>query len=274
MANLLSANLLRLKKSRLFWGTLAFCLGFGIFMVFNYYQMDQYDSITLNGAFFVYPIIVSIIMAVFIPLFFGREYSDGAIRNKVAAGYPRSAIYGADLLTGMAVSLLFCAAHMAVVAAAGTPLVGFIVMDAGRAVLMILGSLLAVAAFCAFFTIIVMICDRKSVSAVVCVLGVFLLLIASIYMKSRLDSPEYYTDHAVWENGMPIPGGLVKNPQYLGGTQRTVFELLYSLLPSSQVVQYSSQETQNLGSMPLYALAAIALSSGLGLLLFRRKDLK
>lgn len=271
MRNLLSANLLRLRKSRLFWGALAFCLGFGIWRVF---EVNQYDNLTLNGAFFVYPIIVSIIMAVFVPLFFGREYSDGAIRNKVTAGYSRPAIYAANLLTGMAVSLLLCAAHMAVVTAVGTPLVGFIAMDAGQAVLMILGSLLAVAAFCALFTLIVMTCDRKSVSAVVCVLGVFLLLIASIYMKSRLDSPEYYTDYFPGENGMPIPGGSMKDPQYLGGTQRTVFELLYNLLPSSQVVQYSSRQAQNLGSRPLYSLAIIILTSGLGVFLFRRKDLK
>ena len=73
---------------------------------------------------------------------------------------------------------------------------------------------------------------------------------------------------------MPVPGDLVKNSQYLSGTQRTVFELLYDLLPSSQVVQYSSRQTQNLDSMPLYAIVVITLTSGLGLVLFQRKDLK
>lgn len=274
MRNLLSANLLRLRKSGLFWGMLAFCLGFGIFMVFNCWQMNQYDendSVSLNGAFFIYPIIVSVVLAVFIPLFFGREYSDGAIRNKAAAGYSRLAIYAANLLTGMAVSLLFCVAYMAAV---GTPLVGFIVMDARQAVLMILGSLLAVAAFCALFTLIVMTCSRKSVSAVVCVLGVFLMLIASIYVKSRLDSPEYYTNYIANENGIPVSNGLVKNAQYLSGTQRTVFELLYNLLPSSQAVQYASRQAENLSPMPLYALAVIVLCTGVGIILFRRKELK
>lgn len=277
MRNLLSANFLRLRKSGLFWGALAFCLGFGIFMVFNCWQMNQYDendSVSLNGAFFIYPIIVSIVLAVFVPLFFGREYGDGAIRNKAAAGYSRPAIYAANLLTCMAVSLLFCAAYMAEVAAAGTPLVGFIAMDADRAVLMILGSLLSMAAFCALFTLVVMTCSRKSVSAVVCVLGVFLLFIASVYMKSRLDAPEYYTNYIAGENGISIPNSLVKNAQYLSGTQRTVFEVLYNLLPSSQAVQYSSRQAENLTQMPLYALVVIVLSTGAGIALFRRKDLK
>ena len=51
-------------------------------------------------------------------------------------------------------------------------------------------------------------------------------------------------------------------------------ELLYALLPSSQAVEYASRETQNLNWFPLYSLAVITLSTGTGILLFRKKDLK
>ncbi len=121
MRNLLAANFLRLGKSALFWGALAFCLGAGALMALQLYQMNQYEDFPLDGAFFTYPIFVCIIIAVFIPLFFGRDYSDHTIRNKVAAGHPRAAIYAANLLTDTAVSLLLCAAYMAVVAAIGIP---------------------------------------------------------------------------------------------------------------------------------------------------------
>lgn len=274
MSNLLSANLLRLRKSVLFWGALAFSFGMGALMAFQFYHMSQYEGFSLDGAFFTYPILVCIITAVFIPQFFGREYSDHTVRNKVTAGLPRTTIYAANLLTGTAVSLLLCAAYMAAVAAIGTPLVGFLAMDAGLAVWMVLGSLVTMAAFCALFTFVSMVFSRKTISAAVCILGVFLLMIASIYLKSRLDAPEFYTDYSVNAAGEVVWGDLVANPQYLSGTERTVYEFFYNLLPHSQAVQYASQQSQNLGRMPLYAMAVILLSTAAGLALFRRKDLK
>lgn len=274
MWNLLSANFLRLKKSRLFWGALALSFGMGVGMALNYYQMSRYESITLEGAFFVFPMLCSLISAVFIPLFFGREYSDRTIRNKVTAGHSRLRIYGANLIAGTAASLLFGAAYMAAVAVVGMPLIGPIKMDAKLAALVILGSLAAVAAFCALFTLIAMVCSRKTVSAVICILGTFILFAASIYMRSRLEAPEYYTDYSMTADGTVVWGGVVANPQYLSGAQRAVCEFVHDLLPSSQAVQYASQQTQDLCLMPLYSLAVIVLSTGAGTALFRRKDLR
>lgn len=273
ISNLLAANFLRLRKSRLFWGLLAVSFGLGALIAFNYYEMSREESIPLDGAFFSYPILSCILTAVFIPLFFGREYNDRTIRSKVAAGHPRPLIYAANLLAGMAASLLFCGAYILAVSAVGIPLVGPIVMDAGPALFIILGSLAAVAALCALFTLFVMNCSRKAVSAAACVLGVFLLLFASIYLRSRLLSPEYL--NGFWNAaGEYVPSSATPNPQYLGGAQRAVFEILYALLPTSQAVEYASQQTQNLHWMPLWSLAMIVLSTGSGILLFRRKDLK
>ncbi len=273
MRNLLAANFLRLRKSALFWGVLAFCLGTGALMALQLYQMNQYEYFPLDGAFFTYPIFVCIIIAVFIPLFFGAEHSGHAIRSKVAAGHPRAAIYAANLLTGTAVSLLLCAAYMAVVAAIGIPLVGPVSMALGQAALMVLGSLAAVAALCALLTLVAANCERTSVSAAACVLGVFLLLIASIYIRSRLLAPEYL--NGSWNAaGEYVPGLPTPNPQYLGGPQRAVFEVLNVFLPTCQIVQYASQQGQDAGWMPLYSLLVILLSTAAGIALFRRKDLK
>ena len=273
MRNLLSANFLRLRKSALFWGLLAASFSLGALIAFNYYEMSRDESIPLDGAFFSYPILACILTAVFIPLFFGREYSDSTIRNKVTAGHLRPCVYAANLLVGMAASALFCAAYMLAAAAVGTPLIGFIVMDAGQAVFIILGSLAAIAAFCALFTLLVMNCGRKAVSAAACVLGVFLLLFDSIYLRSRLLSPEYL--NGFWNTaGEYVPGPPTPNPEYLGGAPRIVFEILYVLLPSSQAVEYASQQTQDLHWMPLWSLAVIALSTIAGIALFRKKDLK
>lgn len=273
MRNLLSANLLRLKKSGLFWGLLLSMFLLGALMSANYWQMNQWDSLPLDGAFFTYPILSCIVTAVFVPLFFGAEYSGHTIRNKVAAGLPRPLIYAANLLTAIAASLLFCAAYMAAVAVVGVPLVGPIEMDAAPAALITLGSLAAVAALCAIFIFVAMTCDRKSLSAAACVLGVFLLLFASIYLRSRLLSPEYL--NGSWNTkGEFIPGEPRPNPQYLGGAQRAVFEVLYALLPTSQAIEFASQQTQDPYRIALYSVTVIVLFTGIGISLFRRKDLK
>ncbi len=273
MRNLLAANFFRLGKSRIFWGLLGVMLALGGLLVLNYWQMNQEEHFPLDGAFFTYPILACIVTAVFIPLFFGAEYSGGCIRQKVAAGHSRPLIYAANLLVGTAASVLFCAAYMAAVAAMGTPLVGPIEMAPELAALIIFGSLAAMAALCALFTFVVMLCDRKTVAAVVCVLGVFLLFIAGIYIRSRLLSPEYLSGS--WnEAGEYVPGRPTPNPQYLGGAQRTVFEVLNVLLPTCQAVQYASQQAQDPGWMLLCSLTVIALSTTAGILLFRKKDLK
>lgn len=270
----MSANFLRLRKSGLFWGLMALSFCFGAVIAFNYYEMSQYESISLDGAFFVYPIFSALLISIFIPLFFGREHSDHAIRNKVAAGHSRAAIYAANLITGMAAALLFCTAYMAAVTAVGAPLVGFLEMEAGSAVFIVLGSFAAMAAFCALFTFATMLCGQKSLSAVICVLGVFLMLIASAYIKSKLDAHEHYLHYSLATDGGILPDGFAANPYYLSDTQYTAFKLLHNLLPSSHAVRYSSRQTQNLDTMPLYALTTFTLSTGLGLVLFQRKDLK
>ncbi|MDE7003269.1 MAG: ABC transporter permease subunit [Oscillospiraceae bacterium] len=146
-------------------------------------------------------------------------------------------------------------------------------MALGQAALMVLGSLAAVAALCALLTLVAANCERTSVSAAACVLGVFLLLIASIYIRSRLLAPEYL--NGSWNAaGEYVPGLPTPNPQYLGGPQRTVFEVLNVFLPTCQIVQYASQQGQDAGWMALWALAVAALSTAAGIALFRRKDLK
>lgn len=273
MRNLLSANLLRLKKSGLFWGLLLAMFLLGALMSANYWQMNQWDSLPLDGAFFTFPLPACIVTAVFVPLFFGAEYSGGAIWNKVAAGHARPAIYAANLLSGMGASLLFSGAYLAAVAVIGIPLVGPLETDAEQAALILLGSLAAMAALCAILILVAITCTRKSRSAMLCVLGVFLLLLAAIYIRSRLLSPEYLGGS--WNaEGNYIPGRETPNPQYLRGAQRAVFELLYALLPTSQAIEFASQQTQDPYRIALYSVTVIVLFTGIGISLFRRKDLK
>ena len=90
MRNLLAANFLRLRKNKLFWGLLAFSAGFGALVAFNYYEMSQIEPITLDGAFFIYPMTACILTAVFIPLFWAGNTATAPSGTKCRRGAPVS----------------------------------------------------------------------------------------------------------------------------------------------------------------------------------------
>ena len=275
MTKLLSANFLRLKKSHLFWGILAFGAALAGFRVYTLWRdhVDVGVVSTLDEGLFTYAQLIGMTAAVFTSLFLGTEYSDGAIRNKVASGCSRIAIYLAGLLTVFAASVLSLAAYWIMALGMGIPLLEPSAIGAGQALLTVLGVLLMTAAFCAIFTCITMNCSSKAANAVVCVLLFFALLIASTYVYARLDAPEYSADYIITVDGFdmtePVP-----NPRYLQPGPRAVFEFFRDLLPTGQSIQYSIQAVTNPVRLLLCSLGLIALFTGAGAALFRRKDLK
>ena len=66
----------------------------------------------------------------------------------------------------------------------------------------------------------------------------------------------------------------VKNPDYLSGTKRKVYECLNDVLPVNQFYQVANGIDENLGIMAVYSVILIVLSNGAGIVIFRKKDLK
>ena len=158
--------------------------------------------------------------------------------------------------------------------AVGVPLLGWFTKPAPLLLATIVGSALMLAAFCAIFTFVAMNSSKKSTSVVVCLLGVFLLLFAAVYLNVRLEAPEFIQGYEMSVNGEIVNSVPEPNPHYLRGTARTVYQFLYDLLPTGQSLQYTMLSfTEPLRLMGL-AAAVTALFSAAGAALFRRKDLK
>ena len=77
----------------------------------------------------------------------------------------------------------------------------------------------------------------------------------------------------------------MKNPRYLTGTKRKIYEFLNDLLPVNQIMQLSDGASgKQLGEdgempdhtawFPLYSLGLIAVTTAAGILIFRKTDLK
>ncbi len=276
MSKLLSANFLRLRKNHLFWGTLALSFGFGVFMCVIRFRehLNYHFEVSLNSVFFGFAMVAGVVMAAFIPLFFGTEYSDGAIRNKLIVGHSRVCVYFANLITSFGAAAAFFAAYLLACTVAGIPLIGGLDLPVPATAAALGGSLLMTAAFCAIFTFVTMNCSKKSTSVVICLLGVFALLIAAVYLNGRLDAPEFIQGYEMSIDGQVVNAKPEPNPAYLTGMKREVYQLLYDLMPTGQGIQYSNVNFTDPVRLMGLSSALFVLFTGAGAALFRRKDLK
>lgn len=286
MIKLLSANFLRLWKNKAFWAAVAVCIVLGAAASLGEFrfqvstgadlsvpEVSRYKFL-LEGQFFQCASYIGILAAALISLFLGTEYSDGAIRNKIVTGCSRTAIYFANLITAFTASLLCLASHMLSCLAVGAPLLGWFTKPASLLIAAIVGSVVMLAAFCAIFTFLTMNFSKKSTSVVVCLLGVFILLIAAIYLYGRLDAPEFFTGYMLSIDGEFVQAVPEPNPNYLTGTKREVFQFLFDLLPTGQSVQYTMLDFSDPLRLMGLSAAVTAVFSAAGAALFRKKDLK
>ncbi|MBD5159867.1 MAG: hypothetical protein HDT23_06470, partial [Ruminococcus sp.] len=104
-----------------------------------------------------------------------------------------------------------------------------------------------------------------------------ILFVSAMTITNKLESPEYYEDleQITSETGEVIYEPIqTKNPNYLTGTKRKIYETLNDILPVNQFYQITIANTDNAGKMGMYSALIMILSSGAGVVFFRKKDLK
>ena len=276
MRKLLRANFSRLKKSKVFWIGIALMVLWAAYGCINSYieQMRYSVSRTLDMNLFNFAPVIGLFCAAFCSLFIGTEYSDGTIRNKLVVGHRRSNIYLSMLLVSIAAGILMSLTYLAVTCILGIPLFGMFHMAPTTALALLLCSFVMTAAFCGIFTLLCMLNQNKAVSAVLCIVLAFLLLFAAVYIQSRLEEPELYSGYSLSVDGSIQMSDPEPNPFYLQGTRRQIYEFLNDFLPGSQGILIAQSITTHLWRLPLYSLLIAAITTGIGICLFRKKDLK
>ncbi|MGC2872367.1 ABC transporter permease subunit [Ihubacter sp. rT4E-8] len=275
MRNLLSANFVRLWRSKFFWTGTIFLIIMSMYMqIKNYQESLQGNSTSLDTGFFAYVLFVSILLSAFCALFTGTEYSDGTMRNKIIIGHKRSRIYLSNLLTCIAVSFIMCLLSMLTALCVGVPLLGFFRSSVNDIVVLTVSAFVLMTALGALFICIVMLCQSKATSAVACLLLIFTMLFAGAFINAKLDEPEYQQNYTLSNSQGVIENEMTKNPNYVEGTSRKIYEFLYDFLPGGQIIQLSGMNASNPNMLSLYSGLITVISTAAGLLVFRRKDLK
>lgn len=276
MPKLLRANFSRLLHDRAFRLLSALMVFFGTSMaVVNAVHAQQDGEIwVMDYTIFIYVILAPIVNAVLTALFIGNEHSSGTMRNKRIAGHRRGIIYLANLLVCICAGICLCLAFALPQAAVGLLLKGE--MNAAPAtILLYVGlSFALMIAFTALFTLIAMLCQNKSHTAAGCILLVFVLIFLGVYITSALDEPEYLAAYSYTENGVTVEEPEMKNPNYISGTKRQIYEFMQDFTPGGQMLQISDMDAEKPMMLAIYDGIILLLVTGFGLIFFRREDLK
>ena len=154
-------------------------------------------------------------------------------------------------------------------------LLGFFKISIAEVILAVLCTFIMTAAYSAVFTFIAMLVQSKAVSAVLAILLSFLLFFSAMSIYARLDEPQTYPGYVYEEDSEGFEQGEeMANPRYLRGIKRQVYEFLLDFLPSGQGMQLAMLETSYLWKFVLYDCILVLLATGVGILLFKRKDIK
>lgn len=277
MNKLLSANFTRLIRDKIFWLCTAFMFIIGTAMPLMHYKIMLKDGypMYMEDAFFIGAAFIGILLSVFCSMFLGTEYNDGTIRNKIIAGQKRPVIYLSNLITCIAAGIFMCTACFIPYLCIGIPLLGFFTADTATVLLFVLCMFFLTAAFSSLFTMLAMLNQNKASAAVTCVLSAFLLLFAGSYINAQLREPPMYESYAyVTEAGQVVIEEPEPNPHYVEGVKRIIYEFLNDFLPGGQSFQIVNMSAQNLPLLILYSGIILAGTTGSGICIFRKKDLK
>lgn len=275
MNKLLRSNLSRLWKNKFLWLVIVFMFGLGVFItVAQHLDMVNYDTINyFDENLLVYVAFIGCFSAVFCSLFSGTDYSDGTIRNKLVVGHHRSSIYLSNWLTSIIAAMVMTIAFLLSYCSLGCFLLESPVAQTGKMITLVFISIFTIIAFVSLFNMLSMLIAKKSASAIICLLTFFGLLVLAIIVQGKLDAPEYVLDYSLTIDGVPQ---LVErlNPKYLQPAARKVYQFFSDFPPTGQSVALTTYRVVHPYLMIVYSAVISAVTTILGIFVFRKKDLK
>lgn len=247
MRKLLSANVSRLWSNKPFWLTAVIMIVAESLLCLLFLQQG---SLPMEFVLFISLQGIGVLTSVFYSLFLGTEYSDGTIRNKLVVGHTRSSIYLSSFITGIiAVSIIYLAGLLTggVIGAVSNA-----IPATGIGQLAFAGVIgwLACISYAAIFNLIGMLSTSKAKTSVLSILTAFILVFFGLTCYS------------------------LARPGLLSASKAAIFQFLFDFNPYGQTFQLLSVDIASLWKLAVYALLLISILTGVGLYVFRKKDLK
>lgn len=276
MSKLLSANMNRLFKSKVFWLTAATMLALTSFAMImscssnirigveSHFEDEYFSTLPHFGLY----------ISVFTTFFIGTEYSDFTIRNKIIVGNNRFEIFFANLITCVAAAGIFFVVW-AVSGCVGIAYFGIENIAFGVCLSKLAVGLFTVISVTAILSVLAQLISSKSIGAIAAVFTAFALLLAGSFFYNSLTEPPTTFSYVMIsaENGVEF-GDEVPNPAYVGGAMRTVYEIMLRVIPMGQQILLADEPLEQPAVMIAISVAVTIIVSVIGYLLFRKKDLR
>jgi len=276
MNKLLRSNFTRLWKNKLFWLCMGAMLVYSIVYMLNgcrqataamaeyQYGLDQY--------YFHFALSIGFFCTLFSSMFFGTEYSDGTIRNKMIVGHTRADIYLSSLLTTFTATLLIMSAWL-LGALIAVPTLGFWKMGVLHLLEYLLIAVMFVLAFSAICTAVNILSSNKAITIVISILLFLGLFIFASTIYNSLSQPQMTSGVIITANGMEMADP-APNPNYISGETRKIYDFIVDFLPAGQGLRMWQLEISN----PVRMLASSAFITVLttvgGIFAFKKKNIK
>ena len=292
MTRLLNANFARLFKGKLFYVCAAAAFVFGLIetmlnkaiMVMNNLIVPPEGALFKDsGLFFL------VLTAVFVGIFVGAEH-DGALRNKIIVGQKRSAILLAYSITCSAAIAMIHLLFIATVLISGLICGGEFLLSFGEIALCELLQLASLVEMSVIFSAIALLRQQKFGGAVASLVILLVLFALNHFTPVYLNAIKY--SYEGYFSDIPIMRVEEKNLSAGELAQITFAECFQDISPFGQQTQikesfynayYSQYELITAGGytkVPIpveiapFALGAIAATTAVGVLVFRKKDIK
>ena len=275
MIKLLNAGFTRLRKNRAFWLFLIFSIFMYLFMIYTQYKdMKEYgEVIQVEQIILNYSTIIGIVVAIFVSLFLGVEYSDGAIRNKITIGHSRIQIYLSNLII-VSIASVFCYIVFSFISACvGTPLFGWVKVEGINFTTLFIDILFLIMAFSAIDTFIAMVCSNKTYTAIGTIIVAFLMMMIALTCFNLLCSSPIIQTVTINESGEMITKE-EPNPRYPTEKEMKIYQTIVDFLPAGQAFQIAGGNNTNFNILPVYSLVNVIIFTGAGLIIFNKKELK
>ena len=275
MNKLLSAGFRRMLRSREFLFCLLASVGIDIYACVNQYMEMRNTGLDVKLDYLVpgSVLLAGLILSVFVSLFVGTEYSEGTIRNKLVTGAHRASVYLSSFLVCSGAGLLLYLASLVSILIVGIPMFGFLQQSPARIAILLLCGVPLTVCYAALFNMLAMLIPNRAVNAVVCILLTIVLMLAAMTVQGRLDQPEFQSLAELSING-EIEMIQAPNPRYLDEIQRARYELYRDLLPTGQSLSIAGRLAASPLRMAILSTAETVIFCLIGLICFRKKDLK
>lgn len=274
MRELLSAGMHRYRKSAVFWVTLVITLILGLIA-----GAVTESSTSLQITFFVGLFLVIVIQ---ISLMIGIEFGNGVVRNKLTVGHGKGAVFFSELILSLiSATLLFVVFYGAfALFNANSHWIKDINTRNIVLVVVVLWLLhLSLAAICT--TICFFIPYYAAVAAVLNVVLVLVMTFVCDDLHRRFNEPEFFYTRYYDENGELGPEIAEPNPKSIprDSTEYALLHTAYYIMPFGQLIDcataaYSNQLPDDLKTAPQYSVIAMAAFTVVGVISFRKKNLK